>query len=101
MKAQKNEIINLIYESIDEINEQNEISISKEPSARLFGKESDLDSLGLVNLIVSIEESVNESFDTSISIADEKAMSQKHSPFRTVDTLAEYIVLLINEEKNG
>ena len=35
----------------------------------------------------------------SISIADEKAMSQKYSPFRSVDTLANYVMGLVNEEK--
>lgn len=97
----KEKIIEIIYEKIDEINLQNEIKIPKDTNARLFGKESELDSLGLVNLIVGIEDSINETFDKTISIADEKAMSQKHSPFRSVDTLANYIVLLIDEEKNG
>jgi acyl carrier protein len=58
----------------------------------LFGKGSDLDSLGLVNFIVSVEENINNRFDVSISIVDEKAMSQKNSPFKSVDSLAEYIL---------
>jgi len=97
----KNEIIKIVYEKIDEINELNGFNIPKEINAHLFGRDSQLDSLGLVNLIVSVEDSVNEVYNTSISIANEKAMSQKHSPFRSVDTLSDYIVLLINEEKNG
>ena len=64
----------------------------------LFGGGSDLDSLGLVNLIVCIEENINTEFNMSVSIADEKAMSQKHSPFRSVDTLADYLFALLNEK---
>lgn len=94
----KDKIIEIIYEKIDEINEQNGLNIPKDINGRLFGRESELDSLGLVNLIVSVEESINEVYSTSITIASEKAMSQKHSPFRSVETLAEYIDLLIKEE---
>lgn len=99
--AAKSKIIEIIYENIDEINEQNGINIPKDINARLFGRESELDSLGLVNLIINIEEKVNEVYNTSITIANEKAMSQKNSPFRTVETLAEYVDLLIKEEQNG
>ena len=98
--ANKKDIINIIYVSLDDINEQYELNIQKDTNTRLFGKDSNIDSLGLVNLIVSIEDSINKSFDTSISIADEKAMSQKYSPFRSIDTLADYIVSLINEDNN-
>ena len=97
MKA-KNKIIEIIYTSIDEINLQSDSNIPKDINSRLFGQESSLDSLGLVNLIVAIEEAVNEKFDVAISIVDEKAMSQVRSPFRTVDSLAEYIIILIEEE---
>lgn len=97
----KSKIIEIIYEKVDEINEQNGLNIPKDLNARLFGRESELDSLGLVNLIIGVEESVNEIYSTSITIANEKAMSQKHSPFRTVETLAEYVDLLIKEEQNG
>ena len=95
--TKKNEIIDIIFNSIEDINLQNEINIPKDINARIFGKESSLDSLGLVNLIVGIEEEINEKYDVTISIADEKAMSQVRSPFRTVDTLADYIYLLVKE----
>ena len=93
----KNEVIEIIFNCIEEINHQNDIEINKDLSAKLFGKESDLDSLGLVNLIVSIEENVNDKYDVSISLADEKAMSQKYSPFRSIDALSDYIMELLNE----
>jgi len=94
----KSEIIEVIFESIEEINQQNGTQIDKNPNTKLFGRECELDSLGLVNLIVSIEENINNEYNSSITIADEKAMSQKHSPFRTVDTLADYVTELLNEK---
>jgi len=93
----KNEIVEIIFEGIEEINLQNAISIPKEINTKLYGNNSSLDSLGLVNLIVNVEEKINSEYDTSIVIADEKAMSQKNSPFKSVDTLAEYIMILLSE----
>ena len=63
-----------------------------------WGQNSVLDSLGLVNLIVNLEENINNKFNVSISIVDEKAMSLKHSPFRNVEALADYLVDLLNEQ---
>ena len=88
----KEQIISIIYDAIDEINTMNDLSIEKNLDSRLFGSEGSLDSFGLVNLIVMIEESVNDKFECSITLADEKAMSLKRSPFRTVDSLANYII---------
>lgn len=93
----KNEIIEIIFKSVEEVNQQHDTEILKDLNAKLFGKESNLDSLGLVNLIVLLEENINNEFDVSISIADEKAMSQKNSPFQSLDTLAQYIMELVNE----
>jgi acyl carrier protein len=94
----KNDIIDIIFTCIEEINKQKNIEIEKSIDTRLFGAESDLDSLGLVSLVVSVEENINSKYDVSISIADERAMSQKHSPFRSVDTLSDYILLLLNDQ---
>jgi acyl carrier protein len=44
-----------------------------------------------------IEQNIEDEFDVSITIADEKAMSQKRSPFRTIGTLADYIDMLLRE----
>lgn len=91
----KNEILEIIFNCIEDINQQSGTEISKDTNAKLFGSESDLDSLGLVSLIVGIEEAINDKNNISISIADEKAMSQKYSPFRSIETLADYLLELM------
>ena len=68
-------------------------------STHLIGPKSFIDSLTLVSLIVDIEQKINEEYDITVTIADERAMSQKKSPFRTVGTLAEYVEILVNEKK--
>lgn len=57
----------------------------------LYGAGSYLDSLGLVTLLVTLEQDVTEAFKSTVSLMDEQAMSLTHSPFRTIGTLADYI----------
>lgn len=74
---------------------------SIDESTRLIGSQSVLDSLGLVTLIVDIEQAVEDQFGVSITIANERAMSQTKSPFRSVQTLSEYVELLVKEQMNS
>ena len=96
-------IIKLIFYAIDEINSQlsKKQQLKKSTKTVLYGKNGNLDSLGLVSLLVIIEQNIEDEFDVSITIADEKAMSQKRSPFRTIGTLADYIDMLLNEIQNS
>jgi D-alanine--poly(phosphoribitol) ligase subunit 2 len=93
------QVTNALGASIDEVNEQlpDDRQIAKDNNTPLFGENGVLDSLGLVNLIVCAELKIQEQFDVAITIADEKAMSMKNSPFRTIESLSNYIVLLIQE----
>ena len=60
-------------------------------STRLFGEAAALDSIGLVTLIADLEEDIRIATGTTVTLADEKAMSRLTSPFRRVDLLAEYV----------
>ena len=93
--------IQAIFYAIDEINEQlpeKKQILTKSVDTVLFGESGKLDSLGLVSLIVATEQRLEELFEVYLTLADEKAMSQKNSPFRTVGTLAEYISKLMEEK---
>jgi acyl carrier protein len=67
-------------------------------TTRLFGREGLLDSLGLVNLLLDLEQQLNEQHALSIALADDRAMSQTRSPFRTIGSLSDYIFTLANEQ---
>lgn len=68
-------------------------------TTQLIGPHSVIDSLTLVSFIVDIEQKVNDKYDISITIVDERAMSQQTSPFKTIGTLAEYVQFLIKDQK--
>ncbi|MBP8699663.1 MAG: hypothetical protein KBH82_11570 [Syntrophorhabdaceae bacterium] len=88
----------LIYEAIDELNETLDEPIEKSDSTQLFGSKSKLDSMGLVSLIVTVERLIDEKYGKTVTLASEKAFSRSSSPFRTVQTLSEYISELLAEE---
>jgi len=99
----KKKIINIIYDSIDEVNQQldAEEQLDKAIDTILFGGNGKLDSLGLINLVITVEQNIEDEFDVSITLADERAMSQENIPFKDVGTLAEYIGILLDENLNG
>ena len=91
--SKSHKIENLILNAVEEINEQlpEELKLQKSMETELFGGNGKLDSLGLVNFLVIVEQNIEDVFDISFTIADERAMSQKNSPFRTIGTLSTYI----------
>lgn len=58
----------------------------------LYGGEGPLDSMALVNLIADLEEAVADQYGQPIALADEKAMSARHSPYRSVASLTAAIM---------
>ncbi|AJQ26093.1 hypothetical protein [Pelosinus fermentans] len=93
-------IIGIILHEVSELNEQldHKVAIENGENAGLYGLTGVLDSLGLVTLIVAVEQAIEDELGLAISLADERAMSQKNSPFRTIGTLADYIVKVSQEE---
>lgn len=89
-------IVDIVYEVMKELNEEreDEAKLDLNENTILFGRHSNLDSLGLVNLIVGVEQTVLDELDMEITLTDEKAMSQRRSPFRTVRLLVDYICSL-------
>ena len=94
-----NSITNLIITSLNELNEElNDPSLENiSNQTKLFGSDGALDSLALVSFIIDLEEKISNDFGKDIVIADEKAMSQRTSPFNTVNSLTEYIEQLLQE----
>lgn len=64
------------------------------PETPLFGRGAALDSLDLVSFLVEVETRLAERFGLESPLSDDRAMSQARSPFRTIGTLAEYILSL-------
>ncbi|RYZ04700.1 MAG: hypothetical protein EOO73_23015 [Myxococcales bacterium] len=63
----------------------------------LVGTDAVLDSLGVVQLIVEVEQRVESTHGVSITLANDKAMSARNSPFRTVGVLADHVIATAEE----
>jgi acyl carrier protein len=93
------QILTSLRDIIEENNEDSEIDVNElNESTQLIGKNAILDSLTLVSLIVDVEQKVNDQYNLTITVADERAMSQEKSPFRTIRTLADYVNMLVKEQ---
>jgi acyl carrier protein len=62
----------------------------------LLGENGLLDSLGLVNLLVDVEQALEDETGAALTISDDRAVSARHSPFRTVGSLADYALDLLH-----
>lgn len=92
-------ILDLVLEALRQTNrgrlpdQQLEVS----PTAPVFGPESSLNSMGLVTLVIDLEDLLAaEGYDVLLS--DARAMSQARSPFRDVPALVEFIAHGIAEK---
>lgn len=86
------ELTTLIIDATRELGTEQGIEISQalDADTRLFGEGGLLDSMALVSLVIAVEQAVEEKYDTTVALADEKALSQRSSPYRTIGTLAAY-----------
>jgi D-alanine--poly(phosphoribitol) ligase subunit 2 len=93
------ELVCLVTRVADEVAQLEGVILPPEfgPETPLFGDSGLFDSLGLVSLVLAVEEAVADESGVPVSLADERAMSQARSPFRTVRSLAEYAAGLIEE----
>jgi acyl carrier protein len=100
MKDEK-KVLKAICDAVDVTNEglSDKEKILKSIDTNLYGKDGNLDSIALVNLIVAVEEAIADEFGVAITLADEKAMSQSESPFKSLRSLSDYILLLLNEKE--
>jgi len=90
-------IVTAIYRAVDWINGElrPDRQLIKAGETRLLGSQSVLDSMHLVSLIVAIEREVEDIFGVTLTLVDERALSMKESPFRSIRSLADYIGILI------
>lgn len=92
------ELVLAVVKELGEDQDQVELMEATEDT-RLFGE--NLDSMGVVFLVTDLESAISDEFEVDLILADERAMSQKTSPFRTVKTLSKYVQLLITEQQQG
>lgn len=91
-------ILTIVLEAVKEVGEENKLAslIDADQDTELFGR-GELDSLGVVLLVSELEDCIAEEFGKDIVLADDRAMSQRTTPFKSVKTLVNYVSKLLNE----
>ena len=93
----------MVVEALTEVNDQRPAASRFAPDADtvVYGAGGVLDSLELVNLVIALEQRLEEQCGAVVTLADERAVSQKHSPFRSVPSLVAFVVSRLNERAAG
>ena len=96
----RNTISKIIIETLRSFDfpDANKTIIDFNESTVLFGGDGLFDSIGLVTFILDVEENIRSQSGITITLADQRAMSQSKSPFRRVSLLADYAAQLIAEQ---
>jgi len=93
--GRREEILQFIYDGIDEVNASPETqeTIEKSPDTVLIGEGANLESVGFVTLAVEIERHVERKFKKAISVMEVVEVVDE-APF-TIARLADFIADLI------
>ena len=87
----------IVDDAIEEINQEMDASgaIGLLPNFELLSSNSNIDSLTLVRLLISVERIIEEKTGKSVVVVDESAFESDESPFSTVGSLVVHVSKLI------
>ena len=85
----------VVAASIEQVNRHlpTDRKIDLDERSPLFGAEGNLDSLGVVNLIVALQKFVEEEFEMELQLRLEDVIAEDTSPFRTLESLVNYLAV--------
>jgi len=94
----KARILDLVCSAADQLNKQLRRSerLEKSPATVITGEGARLDSLGLVNLLVIIEEKVEQEFRVGVTLLE--AMAEDMSHLHTLGTLSDYLYTVLQNK---
>lgn len=86
-------ILKIIIDAIDDINTMREEKIPTENvlDLCLYGNDGVFESMYLVAFLSQVEEGIEDEFEVEVTLASEKAVSLRVSPFSSVRRLIQFI----------
>ena len=93
MSDNKEQIIALIYASVDELNALmgNNHKLRKSLETIILKDGKGLDSLGFVNLVSLVEEKCQEQFGKTLVLTQTDGKVGSKDPFETIETLVDHV----------
>ena len=92
-------VMQTVLEAVDELNEQlpKEERLEKSVDTPLFGDGGRLDSLGLVSLVTTLEQKIEENFGVTATLLEDIADLEDENPFRNIKSLAVYVTSIMEK----
>jgi acyl carrier protein len=90
----RDKVLEILKAAVSDLNEELQYESLENPDEAtiLFGGDDGIDSLSLVRLVIDVEQRLKEELNLVASLADEKAMSARRTPYRTIATLADFAI---------
>lgn len=94
-------VFSVIFKAITEVNQQllPEQRIDPSPETVLIGEQAQLDSMGLVSLLVFIKGEIVNEFGIDFTFIDENSVLDENI-FKNVSSLASYLSDIVNQTIN-
>ena len=93
---EREQALRILYETIDVVNQQLPPArrLRKVPETVIVGVAGALDSLGIVNFIVTLEEKAGEVLGVPVQLLDDTTIVDEAGPLRSVATLTSHLVTI-------
>jgi acyl carrier protein len=91
--ATKNDLVRVVVDSLKVVRPDADTAFGAD--THLVGPQAVLDSVGLVTLLVAVEESLDNAVDLSASFLAPDDSENRADPFSTVGSLADHITELL------
>jgi D-alanine--poly(phosphoribitol) ligase subunit 2 len=93
MTASTEKISELLYSCIDSANRMlpSDAKLIKSPDTVLVGDNGVLDSLGLITLLVDLEDALRTKLGVECPLIEDDLLADVQGPYRSVATLTEWI----------
>lgn len=92
-------VLQVVLESIDELNAQlpKEDKFKKSIDTALFGNGGSIDSLGLISLVTTLEQKIEDNFGISTTLLEDIAALENDNPFRSIKALTNYLTSILEK----
>ena len=100
MDTLQDKVRNILLEGIDLVNEEREPDnmVGKNNAEPLFGSKSKLGSLGLVNLLLHVEETIEDEFGVQLPLTDDTDLFSSDGPLENLNRFVQHITRTLHEQ---
>ena len=94
----RNKVEKIIFDTIEEVNNQLNIKMEKSLSTRIIGGDSQLDSMGVFTFILELENLFELEFNKQISLINNDFLEKKSEHLNDIKLLQNYLINILIEE---